>query len=427
MTGEDREPDLGITRHTRKRTRFTIQAFSSLRNPVYRLFFAAGLGQAAAMNMEQITRSLLIYRLTGSAVILGMMSLANAIPQLGLSLFGGVAADRFQKKYVILICQIGQGIVSLGVALALATGFLSSKHPGSWWLLVLVSLFKGSFQGFLMPARQSLIPEIIGREQIMNAVALNSMGQNVLQILAPALAGFLIDAAGFAPIYFISSTLYFLAAIFIAFLPLTGKIISRSSNPLAAIVEGLQYIRRETIILPVLVSTLIIVMLSQPYQMLMPIFTDDILKVGAKGLGMLRSVAGIGAIVGSFTLASLPNKKRGLLLLASGLVLGLALLVFSFSHSWYLSLGIGILIGLGQVGRRTLCNVLLQSYTKSEYLGRVMSVNFMDQGLGSLGTFLDSLVAEAIGAPWALGSFAAMLVFISVLQLLFSPRVRKLD
>jgi MFS family permease len=164
-----------------------------------------------------------------------------------------------------------------------------------------------------------------------------------------------------------------------------------------------------------------------PYMFMLPIFVDDILKVGAKGMGILMSVSGIGAIAGSLTLASLPNKKRGLMLLVSSLLLGAALVGFSFSSWWYLSLGLIVFVGLGQSGRMTLASTLLQYYTDDEYRGRVMSFYMMEWGLTSFATFSAGLITEAIGVQWAVGGFAIVLTLLSILALAFVPRLRSLD
>ena len=220
--------------------------------------------------------------------------------------------------------------------------------------------------------------------------------------------------------------MYVMGTIFIAFMPLTSTMALHGGGALADIIEGLKYIRHETTILLLLVFTLCAVFLSMPYMVLMPIFTEDILKVGASGMGILMSVSGIGAMVGSLTLASLPNKKRGFMLLASSFILGLALASFSFSSSWDLSLVLIIFVGLGQAGRMTLGNTLIQYYVDDAYRGRVLSIYIMEFGLASFGTFSAGLLAETIGVQWALGSFAVVLVFIAILALAFVPRIRRL-
>lgn len=403
------------------------QTFSSLGNPVYRLFFFGMLGFTAPMNMEMLARSLLIYRITGSASILGLMALVTAIPMLFLSLFGGVIADRVQKKYVLLAGQAGSALVSLGIALSLTLGYLSPEHAGSWWILMVASVLKATVQGLMMPSRQTIISEIVSQDQVMNAVSLNVLQMNSLRLLAPAAAGFIIEAFGFAPIYYITVGFYLLSMVFIALMPPTGMITLRGSGALTDIKEGFHYIRRETAILLTLVFTIFVVILSMPYQMLLSIFADDILRIGARGMGMLMSVAGAGAIAGSLTLASLPNKKRGVMLLISCLVLGIALAGFAFSSTLYLSLGLIAIVGLGQSGRMTLSNTLLQYYSADEYRGRVMSIYMMEFGLSSLGTFTAGLMAEGIGVQWAIGGFAVILVIISLLALIFATRIRKLD
>jgi MFS family permease len=404
-----------------------VRTFDSLRNSAYRFYLLGMLGQWGSMNMQMVVRSLLIYRITGSAAILGLMSLANALPTLLLSLFGGVIADRVPKKRVIQIGQAASALVAFSVAITLTTGYLGPQHPGSWWILMVNSLLQGTIMALMMPARQAIIPEIVGEGQVMNAVALNSLGMSTLRLIGPALAGFLVDAFDFDVVFYIMTGLYLSSVFFTSFIPATKTISVRGGGALYDIQEGLQYIWNKVDILLILVLTLVVIVLSMPYQMMMPIFTDDILKVGATGLGVLMSVSGVGAMIGSLIFASLPNKRRGIMLLVSSLILGLALVSFSFSHSYAFSIGLMLFIGLAQSGRQTLGTTLLQSYTDSEHLGRVMSINMMDMGLSSLGTFFTGLLAESIGAPWAIGGFAMVLVLLSILALLFMPRVRKLD
>ncbi|MFC1932330.1 MFS transporter [Chloroflexota bacterium] len=404
-----------------------LKTFTSLKNPVYRLYYGGIMGQRAAMNMQMIARSLLIYRLTGSAAILGMMALAHALPMLFLSLFGGVIADRVQKKYVLLIGLGSSAVLSLGVALALTWGYLSAERGGSWWILIVASVLQGTIMGLMIPSRQAIIPEIVSEEQLMNAISLDMLGQNTLRLMAPALTGFLVDAFDFDAVYYVMAGMYLIGTVFIVFMPLTSTMTLRGGGALADIKEGFNYVRRETTILLLLIFTLFVVVLSMPYMMLMPIFADDILKVGATGMGVLISVSGAGAVIGSLILASLPDKKRGVILLVSSLILGLALAGFSFSSSWPLSLVLMVFVGLGQTGRMTLGNTMIQYYVDDEYRGRVMSFYMMEFGLMSLGVFAAGLLAETIGVQWSVGGFAIVLAFLCILTLIFVPRLRKLD
>ncbi len=387
------------------------------------------------MNMQMMARSLLVYRLTGSAAILGAMSLFNALPMLSLSLFGGVIADRMQKKYVLIAGLIGSALVSLVIALALTLGFIAPDVSfnimglvvPSWWILAATALFQGSIMGLMIPSRQSIVPEIVEEEQLMNAISLDVLGMNTLRLTAPALTGFLIEAFDFEAVFYAMTAMYLSGVFFIALMPLTGTIAIRGGRALAEIMEGFRYLRNEPRLLTLLAFTLLAVFFSMPYMMMLPIFAEDILKVGAAGLGVLISVGGIGAITGSLTLASLPNKKRGLMLLASSFLLGVALVGFSFSSLMPLSLVLMVFVGLGQSGRMTLGNTLIQYYVDDDYRGRVMSIYMMQFGITSFAVFAAGLIAEKVGPQWALGGLAMVLIAVSLLALAFVPRIRNLD
>jgi MFS transporter, DHA1 family, staphyloferrin A biosynthesis exporter len=403
------------------------RTFSSLQNRAYRFYFLGVLGQFASMNMQMVTGSLLIYRLTDSSALLGTMSLANAVPTLLLSLFGGAIADRIQKKLILILGLASSALVSLMVALSLTTGFLSRENAGSWWILMASSFLQGIVMGLMMPARQSIIPELVSKEQSMNAVALNTLGMNVLSLAAPAAAGFLVDVFDFASVYYAMTGLYLYGVGFLIFIPRTTRISRSGGSILADIQEGIRYIRNQRLVLLILFFTLFFVVLSMPYRQLLPIFVDDLLKVGATGMGLLLSISGAGAMIGSLVIANLPNKKRGLILLLSGALSGLALVAFSFSTSWGSSLAFMVFVGLSQTGRITTSNALLQSYVEGQYMGRVMSIFMMQWGIVSLSTFFAGAMAEAIPVQWVVGGFAIVLLAVSVLAIVFIPSLRKLE
>ncbi|MBN1190661.1 MAG: MFS transporter [Dehalococcoidales bacterium] len=403
------------------------RTFSSLRNRAYRLYFLGVLGQFASMNMQMVTGSLLIYRLTDSAALLGTMALAHAAPMLVLSLFGGVIADRVPKKGILILGLAGSAIISFLVALSLTTGLLSRENAGSWWILIASSLLQGVVMGLMMPARQSIIPELVTREQTMNAVALNTLGMNVLSLIAPAAAGFLVDAFDFASVYYTMTGLNLYGVGFLIFLPRITRKTSAGSSIIADIKAGFSYVRSKRPVLLVLFFSLFFVVLSMPYRQLLPIFVDDILGVGATGMGVLMSASGAGAMVGSLALANLPNKKRGLILMLSGALSGLVLIAFAFSTSWISSLAFIVFVGLSQTGRITTSNALLQTYVDNAYMGRVMSIFMMQWGLVSFSTFFAGAMAEAIPVQWVVGGLALALLAVSLLALVFLPTIRKLD
>jgi MFS family permease len=401
--------------------------FSSFKNPVYRLYYYSLIGHWAPMQMQMVTRTLLIYRITGSGAILGVMALAGSIPMLLLSLYGGALADRVEKKKILIYSQAFSALITLGVGFALSINYLSSDVAGSWWVLIVSSVLQGIVMGIMMPSRASMVPEIVSPADLMNAISLNNMGMNVFRILAPAATGFIIDAWDFDAVYYIMTGLYLFSVIFLLRIPAARPGVREGSGTVAEVVEGFRYMRGERTIMLILVFTLACTILGMPFNMLLPIFTEDILKVGASGLGILMAVSGVGSIVVSFFLASAKNKKRGLVMLLSGLILSLALIAFSFTANWNLALLLSVFIGLGQTGQTAVGFALIQYYVDPGYRGRVMSFMMLGFGLSSLGTVFGGILAETMGIEWAIGGLAIALAIVTMGMMAFSPHLRDLD
>lgn len=380
------------------------------------------------MNMQMMARSYLIFMLTDSALILGAMSLFHAVPMVLLSLYGGVIADRVQKKYVMLIGQLASAIVSGGIGLALLVGYINSENPVSWWVLAASSVCQGTIMALMMPSRQAILPEIVEGEQLMNAISLNTMGMNTLRLFAPAIAGLLIANVGYEAVYFTVAIMYVVSTVFVSFLPLTSKVTKSTVNAFQSMKEGFKYLKSEKTILLILVFTLAVTILAMPFQQLLPIFTEKVLHVGPDGMGWLMSVSGIGSIISSLVLASLPNKKRGLMMLGGNVILGVALASFSFSQSYTASLVIIAFVGLGQMVQMALGTTLIQYYIDPAYLGRVMSIMMMQFGLMSFSTFIAGLLTEVTGSvQWSIGGLAIILVVLSFVALAFFKRIRNLE
>ena len=256
-----------------------LKTFDSFRNPVYSLYYFATAGQWASGSMQMVARSLLIYRITGSGAILGGMALAQALPVFFLSLFGGVLADRVQKKYILFGGQVASALVATGIGLALTTGYLGTEHSGSWWILIIGAVLQGTVQSLMMPSSQAIIREIVTEEQVMNAVSLGNMGQNTFQLIGPALGGFLIDAFNFNILYFVIAGINLIGSILFIFMPHTRTIESSANNPFKDIPEGFRYVRHETKVWLVLLFALISSMLGMPLMQMLPMFTEDILNI----------------------------------------------------------------------------------------------------------------------------------------------------
>lgn len=391
------------------------------------MYFFGMIGQWSSFSMEQVVRSYLVYEITNSATLLGVISMSGAVPMLALSLFGGAIADRFPKKVLIQISQVGMTLIFLGYGISVSIGYLANEHPESWWVLLVGGIFMGTIMALAMPSRGAIIPEIVERDKLMNAISLNTMGMSIFQLVGPVIAGYVADSLGYDTVFYLMAGLNGLAIIFTSFIPKSKPMQKAPKNVLHEIKEGVKYIVDHRMIMWVLVFLIASILLAMPFQMLMPVFAKDILKVGIEGQGTLMSMSGVGAIIASLALASLPSRRRGLTLLAANIVMGAALVVFAFSTSWPLSMAMMVMVGVGRIGGNTSGNVLIQTHTDPEFLGRVTSIMMLNFGLSGLGTFFAGVLTETISAPMAIGGLAMILILISVLAIIFIPRLRKLD
>jgi MFS family permease len=391
------------------------------------LYFTGTLGQWLAINMQQVTQTYLVYYLTGSAAILGTTALAAGLPQLILLLLGGAFADRFPKKRLLQFGQLGGSLSAVIILIFLKTGYLSPAHPGCWWLLIVTSIISGVCNGLAFPARQAMVVEIVSKEQLMNAVSLSGMVQNVSSLVGPAAAGFLIAGVGFTWVYLTIIVLYLTAVLVTNFLLASRNIATRAGNTLRDIAGGLKYVAGNRVILMIVVFNFLCIAVAMPRIQMMPIFAIDILHVGARGQGILQSVGAVGSLIASGVYATLPAKKRGLMILSSGLILGLALIVFAFSRNYALSIAMVVLMGIGQTGHGQMGVILIQSLAEKEYLGRAMSILQMGAASASLGTFFVGIIAQFAGAPWTTGVMGMGLLAVAVLSLIFLTSLRNLD
>jgi MFS family permease len=419
--------------------------FVSLKVPAYQAFYGALAGHMACVNMQMVARSWFIYELKSRTSILGLVALAHALPMLGLSLFGGVIADRVRKKTVLIAGQLASTVVALAVALFITLGTITWVH------LVVAAFFQGIVMALMMPSRQAIIPELVDESLLMNAISINAATMNFFRLLAPAFAGFLIAMWSIEGVYYIMSGLYFISFLFTLKIPsIKEPAPAVHTSPFADMKDGFRYVRENTTVFSILLFTLLVTMLSMPYLYLLPVFTKDImiltpeelatmthlplvgslfaaLTESSARLGVLISISGIGAMAGSLWVASQPNRYRGVLYLSSVLLLSVSLLFFSLTENYLLALITFIPLGLGQAGRMSLSNTLVQSYTENAYRGRMMSLYMMEWGLTSFGVFFIGIIAEFVGVQWAVGGGAFILMIITLYYFFFSPRIRQLD
>lgn len=407
------------------------KTFEAFRDQNFRWFFAALIGNFASMNIQMFIRGWLVYEVTGSYEKLGWMTAAGGVVGLIAAPLGGVVADRVtQKKHVIQIAQFCNALIAGIVGLMISLGELLFVH------LLIASVFQGLVMNLMMPARQALTKDVVGLDRLTNAIALNTSGMNASRLMLPGLAGFMVAALGGGEgnidpakwVYLVMTCLYFSSVLLLLKVTVDDRV-SRSGELTPILTElklGFQYVLRTPTILMLLTCNFAMVFFSLTYFMLLPGFAKDVLGAGPDDLGLLISISGVGSLVGSLLVASMPNRNRARMLLSGALILGVALLAFSWSTNYWLSVFFLTFVGLGQAARMSLSNVLIQSYVEDEYRGRVMSIYMLEMSVLSVAIYPISVMADLIGPQITVGISAVCLILL-VLGLFTYPAYRNLD
>ena len=380
------------------------------------------MAMMGGVQMEMVAIGYLVYDITSSAFLLGVVEAGFAIPTLALALFGGALADRLDRKRMI---QASQGIAVL-VGTFLAVSIITDNI--TWVHLMIAALIEGALFAFMMPARQSMIPQLVEPEQFTNAMAINSAAFSSMTLAAPAVAGGLYALVGPGGVYLMITSLYVVA------LMLTTRVRRVRSAPVEEgrsvvgdIKEGIGYILRSRMIVTLLAIGFFASLLSWPFRMLLPIFVVDVYHLGPDAMGLMISVLGAGSLVGSLAIASLGRWRRGLLLLLGGLLSALGLGLVAAIPVYYAAVGIMVLLGLGEASRWTLSMTLIMERAEDRYRGRVSSVFMMNFGLMPLSVLPAGIAAEYLGGQVTIGIMAGILAVVTVLFLVTQKQVRELD
>jgi MFS family permease len=369
----------------------------SFRYRNYRLFF---FGQGISLIgtwMQNIAMSWLVYSLTKSALMLGLVGFAGQIPSFLFTPFAGVLADRYHRKSILIVTQTLSLIQAFALALLVLTGKISVTH------ILSLSIFLGLVNALDMPTRQSFVVDMIEKkEDLGNAIALNSSMFNSARLLGPSIAGILISAVGIGACFLINgfSYLMVIGALF-AMRGIPKEERERNSHILHELKEGFLYAFDSSLIRWIILVLGLISLVGMPYAVLMPIFAKEILHGGPHTLGFLMGFAGFGALLGAGFLASKEN-TRGLLRLipVAASIFGAGLIAFSQSRILWLSYFLMLVTGLGMVMQMASCNTVIQTIVTDDKRGRVMSFyNMSFMGMMPLGSLLAGSLANTLGAP----------------------------
>ena len=424
-----------------------LSTFRALRHRNYSLWFAGQGISLVGTWMQFMAQQVLVYRLTGSAAALGIVNFMGLIPLIPFSLWGGSITDRFPRRSVIIVTQIGMLLQAAILALLTWTGTVQV------WHVYLLALFLGIFNAVDVPARQAFTVDLIeDKDDLANAIGLNSAMFNGARALGPAMAGIVVAATGEAWA-FVVNALSFLAVIacllLMRNLPVPAQPLTNKPSVLAHLREGMHFARHDRIVLVLFSLIGVSAFLSMPYNTLMPAYADTILKESAAPivaavcggaqplmhcqspdalpLGILLTMVGIGALTGALVVASLPgNTRYGRWLTVGNLSFPFLLLILSVTSSFLFASFLMLLIGISFVWQNALANTMLQLHTPDHLRGRVMSLySLIFQGMMRMGGLQAGFLGDWLGVRLAVGLGAAVSLAYSIFVVFRLPQLRR--
>jgi len=373
------------------------------------LFWSSDLLASLGHFIQEVAQYWIAYEISGSAMALGLLGLCSATPRLLIGAFGGVFVDRYDRKRLIVLIQF---FSMLPVLIFLYLYMFATLQL--WHLLALEILF-GSIRAMNPSASQSILAELVPREELMNAVSLYTIGFNVARIMGPSLGGILILWIGIGGCYVVFAATLLCSGVEVLLIRLHDK---RQANPeqnfVRELKEGFQYVWNSPVILSSIIAAYTFSVFIITYQRFLPVFAKEILDVGPKGLGLLMAAPGIGAVASLMFLAAVGDRwNRTLLLWVTTTATPIFLMLFCASSVFWLSVFLLALVGAGQVSFRTISRVIIQIEAPRELLGRAMSLFNMDQGMRSLGSVVMGVFATLFGASLGLALTAGISLVVT--------------
>jgi len=401
-----------------------LSTFHSLRYADYRALWQGQIGASASQWMEQIARPLLILHLTDSALMVGLIAATRMVPMLLIGVWAGVLADRVDKRRILLVSQTVTFASHLSTAVLILTGLISP------WMVFVTTFVAGSAMALNQPARQSLIPRLVPRESLGNAIALNSAGVNIMRVGGPSIAGLILAVTDFGELYIAQSIVY----LWVLFSTWQISVRTTGGNRgggsiFSELFDGFEAVRRDPTIFYILLLCLVLFVSGMPFQsVFIALIAIDELGFGRSSVGLLVSSVGAGALLGSLALATLGDglKRRGVVMLSMMAAFAVALLVFARADSLFLIVPALILAGAMQTSFMSLNNAYVLGRTPHELHGRVMSLFSLDRGLVPVGATVAGFLAESLGPQGGLTVMALICLSSTLLLALAVPALRRI-
>ncbi|HEX6806188.1 MAG TPA: MFS transporter [Terriglobales bacterium] len=405
---------------SKARSRALPVALRALQHRNFQLFFSGQLISLIGTWMQNVAQSWLVYRLTGSSLLLGSVGFASQIPVFLASPLGGIVADRYNRHRVVIATQ------NASMILAFVLAVLTLKNRITIPEIFVLAALLGVVNAFDIPGRQAFLVEMVGKEDLMNAIALNSSMFNGARIIGPAIAGVLVAKIGEGWCFFANAVSYIAVIAGLLMMRVAQHHERPTGSPLAHIVEGFQFVRQTAPIRALLLLLGLVSLVAMPYTVLMPIFADRILRgggehlavmmgshdVGAVRLGILMGATGVGAMLGALTLAArtgVHGLGRWVTFSCAGF--GVSLIAFGLSRNFWLSTALLVPVGFCMMLQMSSSNTLIQAMVPDHLRGRIMSVySMMFMGMAPFGAFFGGALADSIGAATtvSMGAIAAI-------------------
>lgn len=401
-----------------------IETFRALQHRNFRLYLFGQLVSLAGTWMQIVAQGWLVYQLSGSEAMLGLVGFASAIPALIVTPWAGVVVDQVRKRDVIIATQTSAMLLALVLALLTFTGAVEV------WHIIVLSALLGVINAFDGPARQAFVVEMVGSQDLPNAIALNSMTFNAARVVGPAFGGILLATVG-ATWCFTFNGLSFLAVIVsLLMMQLSNtRATGNRRSPWQQLKSGLHYVGGEPELRALLLLSLSFSTFGIAYSTVLPSFVDRILHGGAAGFGMLTAASGVGAVTGALLVATFGDRgRRGQWLFAAAMSFPIVLALFAFNHNFTIALALAVLLGVGFMLQFTLINTLLQTRVANEMRGRVMSLYTLTFfGFTPFGNLALGALSEAIGMSLAITLFAVLTLGTAAITFRQTPALRRMS
>jgi len=397
--------------------------FAALRHRNYRLMWLGNFISNSGDWIDQVALNWLVISTTDSPIYLGLVNLARGLPLILFALIGGVFADRVDRRRMMIVTQ------SVAMVLASILAILVYTDNAPIWAILLLATGRGVLIAFNTPVRHSLISELVPKQDLASAIALNSITMNMAQIVGPLLSAAILAAFGTAACFLVNALTFTAVLAMLFFIDLPPKPVrdARRESFFASLVGGVRYVRSSNTMLLLVLVALVPTFFAQPYVQLLALFAHSVFNAGPAGLGIMVAVASCGAIAGGLFSAWVQrDARKGSVMLVFMGCFGVGLVAFSQAPTFYTALPILFLCGAMHIAYNSSNNTILQMTVDDAYRGRVLSTLFMTRGLVSLGVATTATIAAVIGARFAVSMMAGVVVIFAIVLWFMAPRLRNL-